>query len=50
MDKIEIFILNSNAIEGYFGAEYGPGLIEYDQHLETYIFLCENEINRKCLF
>ena len=49
MDKKK-FIPNSNAIEGYLGAEYGHGSIEYDQHLETYIFLCENEINLKCLF
>jgi len=44
---LEKFIVESNAIEGYVGKKYLEDSPHFDQHLDAYEYLLENEITNK---
>ena len=43
----EKFIIESNAIEGYFGEDYAKGTPHFDQHFLAFEYLLENKLNQK---
>ena len=45
--SVHDFIIESNAIEDYFGDEYQKGTIYYDQYFEAFEYLLSNELNEK---